>query len=88
MDIKKKTAIFTVISVVLFLLSWLVYDIYAINEGGTEASISFMIYSWSYKYPVFTFFCGFLPGFLAGHFFFRIRDSKRTKEISDASREG
>lgn len=87
MGIKKKTAIFVIVSIALFLLSWLIYDIYAISEGGTEASISFMIYSWSYKYPVFTFFAGFGPGFLAGHFFFRIRDSIKTKQISDNSRK-
>lgn len=87
MDIKKKTAIFVFVSLALLGVSWLVYDIYAINEGGTEASISFMIYEWSYKYPLFTFMCGFIPGFLGGHFFWRIRDTKTTKELSDMSRK-
>ena len=63
------------------------YDIYAISEGGTEATISFMVFQWSYKYPIFTWFCGFIPGLLVGHFFWRIRDTKTTKEISDNSRK-
>jgi hypothetical protein len=87
MDIKKKTAIFVFVSLALLGVSWLVYDIYAIGEGGTEASISFMIYEWSYKYPLFTLMCGFIPGFLGGHFFWRIRDTKTTKELSDMSRK-
>lgn len=84
---KAKTPLFVFGTIGLFLLSWLVYDVIAIGDGGTEASISYMFYAWSYKYPVFTFFCGFLPGFLCGHFFFRIRDSAGTKKLSDASRE-
>lgn len=87
MEIKKKTSFFVVLSVALMAVAWIVYDIYAITEGGTEASISFMMYEWSYKYPIFTFACGFFPGVLIGHFFWRIRDTKRTKEISDDSRK-
>lgn len=87
MNIKSKTTIFTLASVALFLLSWLIYDIYAISKGGTEASISFMMYSWAYKYPIFTFSCGFFPGVLVGHFFWRIRDTEETKKISDNSRK-
>ena len=87
MSIKKKTVIFTLVSIAIFLLSWLIYDIYAISEGGTEASISFMIFEWSYKYPIFTWVCGFFPGVLVGHFFWRIRDTLETKRISDASRK-
>ena len=87
MNIKSKTSIFTISSIVLFALSWIVYDIYAISEGGTEASISFMMYEWSYKYPIFTWSMGFFPGVLVGHFWWRIRDTKTTKEISDNSRK-
>jgi hypothetical protein len=87
MSIKRKTSIFTIGSIVLFLLSWLVYDIYAINKGGTEASISFMMYEWSYKYPIFTWVMGFLPGLFVGHFWWRIRDTETTKELSDNSRK-
>lgn len=87
MNIKSKTAIFTIGSIVLFLLSWIVYDIYAINQGGTEASISFMMYSWSYKYPIFTWVMGFGPGVLVGHFWWRIRDTRTTLIISEESRK-
>jgi hypothetical protein len=87
MSIKSKTVIFVFVSIGLLAVSWLVFDIYAINEGGTEASISFMIYEWSYKYPLFTLMCGFIPGFLGGHFFWRIRDTETTKRLSDESRK-
>jgi len=83
MDIKKKTAIFTIGSIVLFFAAWIIYDIYAITEGGTEASISFMMYEWSYKYPIFTFACGFIPGVLVGHFFWKISDTPGTRRITE-----
>jgi hypothetical protein len=87
MKLKTKTAIFTLGSIVLLGLAWLIYDIYALSEGGTEASISFMMYSWAYKYPIFTWFMGFIPGLFVGHFFWRIRDTALTKQISDDSRK-
>jgi len=87
MKIQDKTTLFTIISVVVFLLSWLIYDIYAITKGGTEASISFMVYTWAYKYPIFTHLTGLFEGILIGHFFWRIRDTAGTKLISDNSRE-
>lgn len=87
MDIKKKTALFVVGTMFLMSVIWVGYDVYAIIEGGTEASISYMFYSWSYKYPIFTWSMGFLPGVLVGHFFWRIRDTKETQKFSDMSRE-
>lgn len=87
MEIKTKTSLFILISSIFTILSWIVYDVYAIVNGGTEASISFTIYEWGYKYPIFTLACGFFPGILAGHFFWRIRDTETTKVISDNSRE-
>jgi len=87
MKLKSKTAIFTLGSIGLLLLAWLGYDIYAISEGGTEASISFMMYEWSYKFPIFTWSCGFMPGLFVGHFFWRIRDTERTLELSEDSRK-
>ena len=59
------------------------YDVWAILEGGTEASISHTIFVWSYKYPAFTFACGFL----AGHLFWRLRDTPESKQISDDTRK-
>lgn len=84
---KQKTAAFTIGSLLLLLVIWLGYDIWAISEGGTEASISFMMYEWSYKYPIFTWTFGFLNGLFVGHFWWRIRDTETTKEISDNSRK-
>ena len=87
MEMKKKTAIFTLGSMAVMAIAWIVFDIYAIGEGGTEASISFMMYEWSYKYPIFNTVLSGSVGLLVGHFFWRIRDTERTKEISDDSRK-
>ena len=87
MEIRSKTTIFTVIFALLGLISAVIYDVYAMVKGGTEATISHMMFEWSYKYPIFTFSCGFFPGVLVGHFFWRIRDGRITKIISDNSRE-
>jgi hypothetical protein len=87
MSFKKKTPIFVFSTLALFALAWIIYDIYAINEGGTEASISFMFYEWSYKYPVFNTILSGVVGFLGGHFFWRIRDTKTTLELSENSRK-
>jgi len=74
MDIKKITKIFIlVIGVAIG-----VYDVYAIGQGGTEASISQTIYIWAYKYPAFTFFMGFI----CGHLFWQMRITEASKKIS------
>ena len=86
MNIKTKTSIFIWIFVILGTLIAVGYDIYAMMQGGTEATISFTVYKWSYQYPIFTFACGFFPGVLVGHFFWKIRDTETTKIISDNSR--
>lgn len=67
----------------LLLVAVTIYDVVAISNGGTEASISQWIYTASYKYPIMTF--GF--GVLCGHLFWRIRDTKESKQISDSTRE-
>ena len=87
MDIKKKTGLFIVLFVVFSVAIVAIYDVYAMLQGGTEATISFTMYEWAYKYPIFTFSCGFFPGVLVGHFFWRIRDTKKTLEISEDSRK-
>jgi len=79
MNIKKMTAIF--IGLVIAAIAG--YDVYAIMKGGTEASISHVIFVWSYKYPAFTF----AMGFTMGHLFWRIRDTKASKQISDYTRK-
>ena len=53
------------------------YDVFAIAKGGVESSISHLIIEWSYKYPIFTY----MAGVIAGHLFWRMGDTKRTKEL-------
>ena len=71
------------ISLLLVAVFLIVLDVYVIGKGGTAASISQMVMEWSYKYPLFTFACGIL----CGHFFWRIRDTKESKQISDDTRK-
>lgn len=59
----------------------LVYDAAIIIMKGTEASVSMQIIEWSYDYPVFTFFVGFVMG----HLFWRVRDNGRTKRLGSDS---
>lgn len=79
MSWQKKTGLF----MGAMLIAVIVYDVYAISGGGTEASISQWIFVASYKYPAMTF----AFGFLCGHLFWRIRDTKASKKISDSTRE-
>ena len=75
---RKKTIGF----ILLMIVAVAVFDTIAISKGGTEASISQIILEWSYKYPLFTF----MVGIVCGHLFWRIRDTKESKRLSDASR--
>ena len=61
----------------ILVLVLIVYDVIAIQKGGTEASISSVIISFAYKMPIFTF----LFGVVCGHLFWRMRTNKDTKEI-------
>lgn len=67
-QLKKMTAIFIV--VIILLIAG--FDAYVLIEGGTEASISYTMFTWSKEYPVFTF----AMGFTMGHLFWRIRSVK------------
>lgn len=73
----------TVKILAILLLALLVYDVIAINIGGTEASISSVIITFAYKMPIFVF----LSGVVCGHLFWRMRTNKDTKEI-DGNNEG
>lgn len=84
---KNKTATFIVSLLAIVTVLIAVYDVWAISKGGTEASISHLLFVWSYKYPMFTWLAGFTPGVLVGHLFWRIRDTAETKKISDSSRD-
>jgi len=84
MSIKKITQLVTFAIIPLLILLILAYDVYAILVGGTEASISSLIITASYKMPFMTFMIGFLNGVLVGHLFWRMRSNKDTKEIDNA----
>ena len=75
---KNITKIVTFYIIPLLIVLVLVYDFIAIKYGGTEASISSLIISFSYKMPMFTFLVGFGGGFLCGHLFWRLRSNEDT----------
>jgi len=70
---KTKTIIVIVLTVLL-LIGW---DVFAILEGGKEASISSVIITYSYDYPIIPF----MFGFLCGHFFWRLKANRDTVNI-------
>lgn len=74
MNLKKITAYFILISVIVILG----YDGWVILQGGREVSISHQVIEWSYEMPAMVF----LVGFLCGHLFWRMRDTKATRRIS------
>jgi len=65
MNYKKLTAIFVVLTIV----GIGVFDVYVFTQGGTEATVSWTIFTWGHKYPAFTFFMGFVMG----HFFWQMK---------------
>lgn len=44
------------------------YDVVAMFQGGYESSISYLMITWAYKFPIFPFFMGVL----CGHLFWRM----------------
>jgi hypothetical protein len=65
MSVKSFTGIF----ISGLLLATLAYDVYAFLAGGTEATISWTIFEYSYKYPAGVF----LIGFVCGHLFWQMK---------------
>ena len=63
--IKKVTAIFIFAVVVVGVL----FDVYVFIRGGTEATISWMIFEAAHKYPMIPF----AVGILCGHFFWQMK---------------
>jgi hypothetical protein len=63
----------TTIVVGAFILGLIGYDVFAFTSGGTEATVSWVIYEWSYKYPAFTFGMGFVMG----HLFWQMKAAKK-----------
>jgi uncharacterized integral membrane protein len=64
------------IFIVAVIVTIAVVDVYLIYNGGTAASISFQLISWSYEFPAFTF----LMGFTMGHLFWKIRPVEGEKK--------
>lgn len=60
----KKWRKITMIVVAALIAFMIIYDVYVIQVGGVEASISQIIRDWSKDYPVFTFFIAFTMGHL------------------------
>ena len=75
---KQTTKIVTFVIIPLLVLAVLIFDVIAIIEGGTEASISSLIIKTSYEMPFFTWSMGFIPGVLVGHLFWRMKSNKDT----------
>lgn len=69
MDVKVLTKIFILVVIAVIAI----FDVYVWNVGGTEATISWTIFSWSHDYPVFTF----LMGFTMGHLFWQMKGKKK-----------
>ena len=59
----------------------LIYDIFAIAIGGTEASISSLLIVAAYEMPFMTFMIGFFNGVLVGHLYWRMKSNKDTVRI-------
>lgn len=72
MSWKKITGFFTIGLIVAIA----VYDVVAIINGGTEASISHLLITYAYKYPAMPF----CVGFVMGHLFWRMPGTKETPD--------
>lgn len=83
MNYKKNALKFTFGVLGIAALAITVYDILAMNQGGRDSSISAQIIEMSYKMPLVVFIMGDIFGLLKGHLFWRMRDTKTTKQISD-----
>jgi hypothetical protein len=85
MDIKKITLYVTFGLIPLLVAIILGYDVYAIAKGGTEASISSLIITASYKMPFMVYIIGLFNGILVGHLFWRMKSNNDTKDIDNAN---
>jgi len=81
MDIKKITKIVTFAVIPALIILILIFDVFAINQGGTEASISSLLITWAYKMPFGVYMIGLANGILVGHLFWRMKSNKDTAKI-------
>jgi hypothetical protein len=63
----------TVIFLYVFVLGAIIYDFYAYSQGGTEATISWIVAEWAYTMPAGVF----AVGFIAGHLFWQMNPKKK-----------
>lgn len=75
-DIRKMTGVIVMATIVILSL----YDVYAYTEGGTEGTISHVLMTWGYNYPMIPF----AAGVLVGHFWWRIRNVKGYENLGQA----
>jgi hypothetical protein len=78
---KNTTKTVTFIVIPLIIAAILIFDVFAINVGGTEASISSLLITAAYKMPFMVYMVGLFNGILVGHLFWRMRGNKDTKEL-------
>ena len=64
MKLRKYTYLFIAIMVIIIA----VYDVYVFIAGGTETTISHVMITWAYDYPIFPF----IMGIVCGHLFWRM----------------
>lgn len=80
MDFKKLTMKVT-LAIVIAVVVILAYDAVAIMNGGTEASISSLIITLSYKQPLVPALVGWFIGLLMGHLFWRMKGNDDTRAL-------
>lgn len=80
---KKITKIVTFAVIPLVITIILIFDVYAIMVGGTEASISSLIIKSSYEMPFMVFLIGNALGILEGHLFWRMKSNKDTEAVDN-----
>jgi len=67
----------TMIFIGILILAITAWDIFVLVDGGTESSISYVMLSWAYKYPIFPF----IMGLTMGHLFWRVKNVKGTNKL-------
>jgi len=63
--------------VMAFIASVLIYDVYAVFQGGTTATVSYTVRVWASEYVAFTFGIGFIMG----HLFWPLRTTPQAEKL-------
>lgn len=77
-ELTKKVTFFVIPALIALIL---IYDVWVIIAGGSEASISALIIKSSYEMPFMVYCIGLFNGILVGHLFWRMKSNDMTKEI-------